>query len=370
MRAGLPGGRVGVVAYDVGRAADPVLDLFGPVARRVVGERLPVRCRPAQHRRARRGRAGLRLLCPRLRQAAQVVVGEALRVRAGVGDPQDVARGVVGVAGVPVGPLDALAVHPGGVEPAGAVLVGVGQPGLLGAGGQLVLLRSAGQTVLGAGHVRAEVGTGGGGAAQLVVGVDDGLGRQAAGSGEAGRLQGAVQFVTGVEDVRARQAALRRRDGDRGADRPVQGVVGVDGLGVRPPVHRPGGARQHALADGVVRPGRDDRAGRRAVAGRGPAVEAVVGGEDRLAAGVGDGDGPVEVVVGRPGRAGVGVVGPDLPSAQVVVAGTGVARRVGDRGELPGRGDRCRWSCRSLRWVRRPGTGGAPRPGRGRRSAW
>src|SRR5690606_2980482 len=139
----------------------------------VIGVGVPVGVRPAHHVRVRRGGAVVGG-GPRLGEASQVVVGEALHVRGRVpvrgrvGDLQDVAGVVVGVADVGLPYLGGgLPVGDAPQHPTGALLVGVvvQHRGALGAPPLLQRLAPLGvERVL---HVDREAGAGLLGQAQL-----------------------------------------------------------------------------------------------------------------------------------------------------------------------------------------------------------
>ncbi|WP_408638170.1 amino acid permease [Nonomuraea corallina] len=333
VRPGLPGGGVGVVADDLLPAAERVVGLLGPVAGGVVGVAGGVRGDAADQRGARlAGGAGVGGR-PRGGEPAQVVVGEALGVGGRpVGDPGDVAAGVVGVVQVQVGGGAGVPVELGPDEPAGALLVGVGQPGLARARAELVLERLAELAVAGVGDVRGQA-LDLRGLAQRVVPVGDGLGGQPAGVRERDGLHLVVGGVAGVEDVRAGELSFPGRDGHALAERAVLPVDGLDlgGVGLLP--RPPDGLGQVALGQRVVAPLGQQRPGGRTLPGRGPAAERVIGVHEGASAGVGAGDLLVQVVEHPGGDALVRVLGLDLAVTQVVVVPPDVARRVGHGGE-------------------------------------
>lgn len=187
--------RIGVVVAPLGArgaAGGGVLGLGEAVADLVVGVGGPVRGRAAECAGGGGGGAAGGLLCPGLGQSAEVVVAEALVVRAGAGgvrDGEDIAGFVVGVGVVLVGSRHVLASHRRGRQPLGTPLVRVVLVrGLSAVRGHHVLQWFAGVAVAG-GRGQVERATDLDGPLSAVfVGVSDGVGSKVTGLGIADAL--------------------------------------------------------------------------------------------------------------------------------------------------------------------------------------
>src|SRR5262249_1342805 len=135
----------------------------------------------------------------------------------------------------------------------------------------------------------------------------------------------------------AGEGVFRGRDRHRGSSGLVAVVVAGDRGGVSVGADPAGTRGEVPFGDGVECPAGQFRAGRTVLVGfRTPAEPVVDVGQD-APAGLGGGEYLLQLVVRLDGRTGARVVDWGEPPAQVVGAPPGVARRVDDGLQLPGR---------------------------------